>query len=303
MSHSLFSPFAAVVITTAVFASAVQAQSSASRQSLAERVARLEQQSYAGSGSDDGTMLEMLNRLDQMRSELRDLRGLVEEQTFEIEGLKRRQRDQYLDVDRRLQAAESGNSAINTAQLPSTAVRFSQPSPVQTQGIGERAQFSRDEPELRSPIDAQIQSTALAGNQRPVANTLGDPVAEKRAYESAFADLKDGRYADAAESFTQFLKLFPVGDYTDNAQYWLGESFYVTRNYRIALDSFQKLINQFPGSTKVPDALLKIGYTYYELAQWVEARTTLEKVSKDYAGTTVARLAQGRLRAMRLEGH
>jgi tol-pal system protein YbgF len=95
--------------------------------------------------------------------------------------------------------------------------------------------------------------------------------------------------------------MFPDGDYAPNAQYWLGESYYVTQNYGIALDAFQALLRRFPNSSKAPDALLKLGYCQYELRQWDEAEATLNRVMQQYPDTTVARLAQGRLRAMRLE--
>ena len=53
----------------------------------------------------------------------------------------------------------------------------------------------------------------------------------------------------------------------------------------------------------LPDSLLKIGYTHYELKQWELARSALTQVQEQYPGTTVARLAENRLRAMRVEGH
>ena len=53
---------------------------------------------------------------------------------------------------------------------------------------------------------------------------------------------------------------------------------------------------------KAPDALLKTGYCQYEMKQWDVAEATLNRVVQKYPDTTVARLAQGRLRALKLEG-
>jgi TolA-binding protein len=77
----------------------------------------------------------------------------------------------------------------------------------------------------------------------------------------------------------------------------------VTRNYDIALSSFERLMDDYPDSPKVPDALLKIGYTHYELKQWDKARAALLQVQQDYPDTTLARLAESRLRSMKMEGH
>ena len=138
-----------------------------------------------------------------------------------------------------------------------------------------------------------------SGSPPPVA---ASPEDAKSAYDQAFAALKDGRYAESARRFQQFIQQYPTSDLTPNAYYWLGESYYVTQNYPISLDTFRKLLSQFPDSQKAPDALLKIGYCQYELKQWDQAEATLNQVVQKYPNTTVASLAQGRLRALKLEG-
>ena len=133
-------------------------------------------------------------------------------------------------------------------------------------------------------------------------SNLRDPAAEKAAYDEAFAALRDGRYAESARRFQGFLAEYPDGDLTDNAMYWLGESYYVTQNYRPALETFSDLMKRFPQSSKAPDSLLKVGYAHYELREWPQAERALNDVVARFPDTTVARLAQGRLRALRLEG-
>ena len=71
--------------------------------------------------------------------------------------------------------------------------------------------------------------------------------AEKAAYDQAFQALKELRYADAAEDFQSFLDQYPNSEYADNAQYWLGESYYVTRNYDIALVCVPEPAQPVPG--------------------------------------------------------
>ncbi len=130
----------------------------------------------------------------------------------------------------------------------------------------------------------------------------GDPADERAAYDEALGALLDGRYAESARRFAAFLQQYPDGDYADNATYWLGESYYVTQNYQVALETFQDLLSRFPDSSKAPDALLKVGYSHYELKDWPQAESVLGQVVERYPDTTAARLAQGRLRALRLEG-
>ena len=119
---------------------------------------------------------------------------------------------------------------------------------------------------------------------------------EKAAYERTFGLLREGAFEDAIIGFNQFLFKYPNGAYADNAQYWLGEAFYVTRDFEQAQKAFQKVLDQFPSSPKVPDAKLKLGFTMYELNRASEARKILEGVVKDYPDSSVARLAERRLK-------
>src|SRR5690606_37807098 len=84
-----------------------------SRLSLAERVARLEQEQAQGNSSEQ--TLELLNRINQLQTEVQSLRGLVEQQGFEIESLKKRARDQYLDLDSRIGRLEGNPLAPDPA--------------------------------------------------------------------------------------------------------------------------------------------------------------------------------------------
>ncbi|MBL8245781.1 MAG: tetratricopeptide repeat protein, partial [Rhodanobacteraceae bacterium] len=66
--------------------------------------------------------------------------------------------------------------------------------------------------------------------------------------------------------------------------------------------TFQSLLSRFPDSRKAPDGLLKVGYCQYELGDTQRAASTLNEVVSRFPDTPVARLAQGRLRALRLDG-
>jgi tol-pal system protein YbgF len=275
----------AALLAAVAFAQPAFAQG---RLSLSERVTRLEQQ-VQGQGQNQ-TTVELLNRLNELQAEVQNLRGMVEQQAFEIERLKQAAQEQGVDVDTRLRRLESGGSS----PLAGTPT----PPPTMTTDIGAVAPATAPGPVAPevAPPTAGVDPTATVP---PVAAAPGD---ERAAYDEAFAALRDGRYAESARRFAAFVQQYPNGEYADNASYWLGESYYVTQNYEIALDTFRDLLDRFPQSSKAPDALLKIGYCHFELRQWHEAELALNDVVQRYPDTTVARLAQGRLRALRLEG-
>jgi len=257
-------------------------------------------------------MMEMVLKMQQLQDEIRMLRGQLEEQAFEIETLKRRQRDQYLDLDGRINELSSGGvvppaGSFGGAESSPGAADGGQSRPMAaTRPAGEQPALGRTSeqvPEVRAPIDAPSTVTRLDTPAVEARTASSSPEAEKAAYDAAFQALKDLRYADAADGFSAFLDRYPGSDYADNAQYWLGESYYVTRNYELALEAFSQLQARFPDSPKLPDSLLKVGYTHYELRQWDLARAALTQVQELYPNTTLARLAESRLRSMRLEGH
>jgi tol-pal system protein YbgF len=273
---------------------------------------------------DNDMASRMILELQQMREEVRELRGLVEAQAQEIENLKRRQRDQYLDLDRRLgelqgsAAAGSGaqpgagadpdpaGSGVPTRTADEAAgIAASAPSRAGSAGdVGDESAVAGDYPEIREPTNEVPEVATLAEPGDGAVRQLEEPTeSERQAYDQAFRSLRETRYADAAEGFDRFLRDHPRSTYAPNALYWLGEVYYVTRDFETALDQFRKLQETYPNSGKQPDALLKIGFSHYELGQWERARAALEQVIAEYPGTNYSRLAENRLRTMRLEGN
>lgn len=307
---------AAALVAATSFSGSVYAQSG--RLSLAERVAQLEAQNQGQGGAQSA--VDLLNRIDELQSEVQSLRGLVERQTFEMEELKKRSRDQYVDLDSRISRLEGDPGATSIAPPATDPSAPIAPGQIQEIPVSPTApgQLTMDapieptvtEPTTSAPLQSDgtpIDATApMVPSSTPAVDnstTMVIPQAgEQAAYDVAFSALREGRYAESARRFSAFLEQFPEGDLADNATYWLGESYYVTQNYQIALDTFRSLLARYPQSAKTQDALLKVGYCLYELKQWNEAEAALNEVVVRYPDSTVARLAQGRLRALRLEG-
>ena len=227
----------------------------------------------------------LLERFEQLERELRQMRGELERTGHELEGVKNRQRELYLDLDRRLRDLELGA----TTRAPAA-----NPAPAAPAG-GEAAP-----PAATPPYGG---SSGGAGAAPPAEAPAMPTAAERQAYDDGFSLLKQGRYDRAIEAFAQFLAEYPNSSYADNAQYWSGEANYVSRNYDAAAKGFQQVIEQYAGSSKVPDAMLKLGFTHYELKDWQRARELLERVVREYPDSTAASLAKTRLQRMRSEGH
>ena len=238
---------------------------------------------------DSRGLLEMLNRVEQLQQDIQQLRGDLEVQAHTLEDIQRRSREQYLDIDRRLQQLETGQVGMPSMDVSPALV----PVPV-TPSVTQAPTV------VQTPVPETIPETMPP----PVARVPQPEQAGERAeYEQALAVLREGRYAEAAQAFNGFLASYPGSSYADNASYWLGETYYVTRDFDRALATFQGLTENYPNSPKASDSYLKTGYIYYEKKDWPAARMALEEVVKGYPGTTAARLAEDRLQRMKKEGH
>jgi tol-pal system protein YbgF len=211
------------------------------------------------------SLLELGNQLEALRSDVRAMHNDVDQIGNTLEAARKQQRDLYADLDQRMKNLETRSSAASgtAAAAPSAAA-------------------------------------APASANAPDASNAGD---DKVSYQAAFTMLKDGQYDRAIAAFQKFLASYPDSSLADNAQYWLGEAFYVNKSYPEAQSAFQRVMDKYPQSRKISDALLKIGYCRYEMKQWDSARQVLGQVVARFSDTPAGRLAQQRLEKMAAEKH
>ena len=229
-------------------------------------------------------LVDMMNRIDQLQRDLQQLRGTLELQANTMEDIKRQQREQYMDIDRRLLQLETGQAGVLPGALPGDGGGMAPVPPAGTPPAVSAPPVSG--PPVSAPPAAPV-----------------DPALAQAEYDTALAILREGRYADAALAFKQFLNNHPGSPLADNANYWLGETYYVTRDFDQAMATFSALVTNYPQSPKVADSRLKLGFIYFEKADWKKARAELEGVVSAFPASTAARLANDRLARMKKEGH
>ena len=308
----------ALVLLAAAFASA-QAQTALTPEQLTlrvERLTELSQRSEAKLGTiqeqlaklsedmsrmgrliDNRAMLDMIQLVDQLSEEISQLNGAIEQQSYDIEGIKKRQRELYLDVDRRLRDLESGSAA----QAPAGSISVPQ---VETPALASSSAASSQPAPAIAPASASTDTDATQSLTASISQTPSVTQSEeKSAYQAAFDTLKEGRYKKAKTELKTFLERYPNSSYAGNAQYWLAEAHYVTRDFSQGIVEFKKVLDNYPTSNKVPDAMLKLGYTFYELKQFPQSKQILTDLRARFPDETASRLAAKRLDRIRKEGH
>jgi tol-pal system protein YbgF len=196
------------------------------------------------------------------------------------------------DLRRQCLLAESGSPAVANTSSPASTT--SQAEIVLWKSI----ENSANPADFRSYLDRYPQGAFAVLAERHLAegNTKAD-------YQAAFNLVKEGQYDRAIGAFQTFLAANPESSLADNAQYWLGEAFYLNKAYAEAQSAFQRVIDKYPQSRKLPDVLIKIGYCRYEMKQYESAREVLGQVVARYVDTPEGHLAQQRLDRMTAEKH
>lgn len=254
--------------------------------------------------------------VQQLRREVAELRDMVEVQSNEMEKLRERQRQLYDDLDYRLRqgeqgaARQSGSAARQPASSQQDQDRGSAGGDQEV--YGQRGVAQQDTPEVQTEDPPSGQSEGAGQEQQTAAiqqapdssrqQSSQSAVAsadEQSAYDSAFELLKQSRYNDAIIEFRSMISQFPNGALADDAQYWIGEAYYVTRDFENALDAFQTVVDRYSDSQRVPEAMLKLGYVQAELGRTEAARQTLNQVISQYPGSRVAISAETRLSKIR----
>jgi tol-pal system protein YbgF len=209
------------------------------------------------------SLLDLANQSDSLRNDLRAMHNDVDLLSNNLEASRKQQRDLYADLDRRMKILESRGGA----------------------GAGSAA------------------GSGDAGSGGAGGDSSAPGSDDKAAYQTAFNLLKDSQYDRAIAAFQKFLIVYSDSSLADNAQYWLGEAYYVNKSFPAAQGAFQRVVDKYPQSRKRPDALLKIGYCQYELKQWDSAKGTLSQVVKQFPDAPAGHLAQQRLDKMATEKH
>ena len=253
---------------------------------LIERIARLER-IVKGQG-----LVSLLGRVDQLQNEVQRLNGDNETLRHQLETMKRRQREMYIDLDGRLQ---SNMTAIAPTQAPGktalqSVITETVDVPKRTVSVVEKSTKT-----ATKAVKAKVSTPRPAS---PVAFENGEA-----AYQAALQALRGGQYEDAIAALSVFPEQYPQSSYLPNAYYWQGEANYVLRNFDAAITAFQVVIEQFPVSSKVADAMLKQGFSQYELGQVDVATANLSKVMDEYPTTSAARLAKVRLERIEKEAN
>jgi len=134
----------------------------------------------------------------------------------------------------------------------------------------------------------------------PVPSPGGAPAslpAPRELYSQAYADYARGNYDVAIQGFQEYLRSYPSTDFSDNAQYWIGECLYGKQKYAEAIEAWNSLFRDFPSSDKLPDARFKKGLALEKLGRRSQALVEYRYVADRYPNSEAGRKAREKVSA------
>ncbi len=157
---------------------------------------------------------------------------------------------------------------------------------------------------IRKEIEAKLHEAPKASRAEPQEEItskeeLSSLDATEALYNNAMVTYDRKEFAAAREKFKAFLAVYPTGELSDNAQFWIGESYYFEKNYEKAIIAYDDVLKKFSKGDKIPAAMLKQALCWVELGDKTFARSLLERVIKEHPHTQQAKIAEEKLRGIR----
>ena len=236
-----------------------------------------------GAGAPDVSYIDRTeSRFESIEQQLRDLTNRIEQLQNQVSQLSNRLDKLVSDVDFRLNALEKGGVAPAAAPPAAGNTPPPPPSSSGTQGSLGPAQVGSGQQRLVLVPGAQGSAAPATASAPELPQ--GSPEAQ---YEFAYgvllqAQREQSDFGRAEEALRAFIQANPAHRLAGNAQYWLGETYYVRHDYQNAAATFAEGLQKYPKSDKAPDNLLKLGMSLGQLKRKNEACGALSELAKRY---------------------
>ncbi len=233
---------------------------------LNERLAGLEE----GQGATNRSVSDMLMNVQSLTAELQILTGRFDEVQYSSEKSSRELTENQDTMTSQIKTLEA---AVNELKATLAGLELQLASP-----------------EKQKPVEKAKKTEN--GEKTPETEA-------KDIYMDAYRTFKEKKFKAAREQFEALLEKYPESELSDNARFWIGESYYRGKNYEDAILSYQELFDKNPQSNKVPGALLKQGLAFYELKKERIGKTILDQLVEKFPDSEQAGIAKKKLNPTR----
>jgi tol-pal system protein YbgF len=267
-------------------------------------------QQLEGQIRDLNGKLEQMNfRVQQMTDRLDKLVADVDFRLRQVEGGGPATAGEQGAADTRNQAAaappeppastQSDSGTVNRNQSATGPTQSGATGQPRTLGTLSQGQYDAQTQQLNQNADAAAAAAAARKTGTPGTSTDSTDQNNEQAaagtapyalqgttpdeqYQFAFDLMRQTKYADAERALSTFVDEYPDHPLAGNASYWLGETYYVRKDYNNAALTFAETFKKFPQSGKAPDSLLKLGMSLAALGETADACQALHELTARY---------------------
>ena len=254
-------------------------------------------------------MLQMMQQLDTLQQAVQTLQKTVDTQTAVLKTLIEQANDNVSKIKSNmddLRDSTQKNLATSNARLDSMTG--------QIQALSESLEEAKSRIGKLSEQLAQTQNiiqTLSAPPQIPAASPGSTapgpgPDSKPRAsvpdpdslYDSGMSFYNGGQFDLAIQAFQDYLRNYGETDRASNAQFYIGDSYYIQKNYKDAITEYDKCIERYPQGNKEAAARLKKGFALIELNEKTAGTRELRSLINQYPNSHEADLARQKLKKL-----
>lgn len=229
--------------------------------------------------------------LDEVRREIQKVRGEVEEVRYRLDRTSKERvgtGPQLKLLEDRIAVLEKQMKA-RPEELPLSVRPTESPT-------------GQVPPETVGNATATPASAGTASPSSPSGSKEDLPIARESQetqdeYKVGLRAFQEQQFDKAIQQFRSFQRKYSNSEMADDAQYWIGESYFNQKDYNRAILEFNDVLKYRKGD-KVPAALLRQAQAFIEIGDKTDARLILQKLLNDHPGSEQAREAKDRLQAL-----
>ncbi|TDQ77627.1 tol-pal system protein YbgF [Dongia mobilis] len=235
----------------------------------------------------DQRIAQVVGQIERVELQLNDLAQKIErmqkDTEFRLSELESRAAGMPMGADA-MATGEAGAATAGAAPTSGmgTEATAAPPAPTQPGVLGTlSAEQMQNLPQAPAGAAEQAASAAAATVVLP-----GNTPQEQ--YNYATGLLQRGAYAEAEIALKSFVEQYPGDPLAGNAQYWLGETYYVRSDFKNAAVAFAAGFQKYPQSSKAPDNLLKLGMSLGQTGRKQDACTAFAQLDKRFPDASQA---------------
>ncbi len=123
-------------------------------------------------------------------------------------------------------------------------------------------------------------------------------IREQQEFTLALELLRAEDYERAVRQFLTFQRTYPASDMADDALYWIGEIYFIQRDYNRAILALNDVVLQYAKGDRRPDALVRQAEAFLEIGDRISTRLTLRRVIDDHPDSAVIPKARSLLQSL-----